>query len=79
MRKILEDLYYGNIIPNEQQMIPGSELKRAVDRVAKYEKQLMEQLKETDQEILTKLIHSMRSTVSQQPRISSWASDWVSG
>ena len=58
MRTTLEDLYYGNIIPNEQQMIPGSELKRAVDRVAKYEKQLMEQLKETDQEILTKLIRS---------------------
>ena len=59
MRKILEDLYYGNIIPNEQQMIPGSELKRAVDRVAKYEKQLMEQLEETEQETLTKLILSL--------------------
>ena len=58
MRKTLEDLYYGNIIPNEQQMTPGSELKRAVDRVAKYEKQLMEQLEETEQEILTKLIRS---------------------
>ena len=23
MRTILEDLYYGNIIPNEQQMTPG--------------------------------------------------------
>ena len=40
MRKTLEDLYYGNITPNEQQMTPGSELKRAVDRVAKYENQL---------------------------------------
>ena len=58
MRKTLEDLYYGNIIPNEQQMTPGSELKRAVDRVAKYEKQLMEQLEETEQETLTKLIRS---------------------
>ncbi len=38
MRKTLEDLYYGSIIPNEQQMTPGSELKRAMDRVAKYEK-----------------------------------------
>ena len=46
MRTILEDLYYGNITPNEQQMTPGSELKRAVDRVAKYENQLMEQLEE---------------------------------
>ena len=56
MRKTLEDLYYGNIIPNEQQMTPDSELKRAVDRVAKYENQLMEQLEETEQETLTKLI-----------------------
>jgi len=38
MRKTLEDLYYGNITPNEQQMTPGSELKRAVDRVTNYEK-----------------------------------------
>ena len=58
MRKTLEDLYYGSIIPNEQQMTPGSELKRAVDRVTKYENQLMEQLRETEQEILTKLIRS---------------------
>ena len=58
MRKTLEDLYYGNIIPNEQQMTPGSELKRAVDRVASYEKQLTEQLEEAEQETLTKLIRS---------------------
>ena len=58
MRTILEDLYYGNITPCEQQMIPGSELKRAVDRVAKYENQLMEQIGEPEQETLTKLIRS---------------------
>lgn len=58
MRKTLEDLYYGNITPNEQQMTPDSELKRAVDRVAKYENQLMERLKETEQDILTKLVRS---------------------
>ena len=58
MRKTLEDLYYGNITPNEQQMTPGSELKRAMDRVTKYENQLMERLKETEQDILTKLIRS---------------------
>ena len=58
MRKTLEDLYYGNITPNEQQMTPGSELKRAVDRVTNYEKQLMKQIGETEQEILTKLIQS---------------------
>ena len=58
MRKTLEDLYYGNITPNEQQMTPGSELKRAMDRVTKYENQLMERLKETEQDVLTKLIRS---------------------
>lgn len=58
MRTTLEDLYYGNITPNEQQMAPGSELIRAVDRVASCEKQLMEQLGETEQTILTKLIRS---------------------
>ena len=55
MRKTLEDLYYGNIIPNEQRMTPGSEMEKAVARVASCEKQLMEQLGETAQTILTKL------------------------
>lgn len=58
MRKTLEDFYYGNISPNEQQMAPGSELKRAVDRVAHYENQQTEILDETGQTLLTKLIRS---------------------
>ena len=58
MRNTLEDLYFGNITPCEQQMTPDSELKRAVDRVAQYEDQLMKQLDETEQMILTKLISS---------------------
>ena len=58
MRKTLEDLYYGNISPNEQQMAPDSELKKAVDRVAQYENQLAERLNEDEQTILTKLIRS---------------------
>ncbi len=58
MRTILEDLYYGNITPSEQRMAPDSEMKRAVDRVASYEKQLMEQLQGPEQEVLTKLIRS---------------------
>jgi len=78
MRKTLEDLYYGNITHNEQRMTPDSELEKAVARVTKYENQLMEQLEEIDQETLKNLSdHSMRSTVSRQPRISFWASDWV--
>lgn len=40
VRKTLEDLYYGNITPNERRMMPNRELKQAVDRVAQCEKQL---------------------------------------
>ena len=58
MRKILEDLYYGNITPCEQQMTPGSELKRAVDRVAKCEEELAELLDEERRHMLTKLVRS---------------------
>ena len=58
MRKTLEDLYFGNISPNEQKMAPDSELKKAVDRVTRYESQLTERLGEDEQTILTKLIRS---------------------
>lgn len=58
MRNTLEDLYYGNISPFQRQMTPDSELKRAADRVTNYEKQLMEQLDETERTILTKFVRS---------------------
>ena len=64
MRKTLEDLYYGNITPCEQQMTPGSELKRAVDRAAKCEEQLMELLNEEGQHILTRLTRSQQEANS---------------
>ena len=60
MRKTLEDLYYGNITPNTQDIAPNSKLKRAVDRVARFENQLTEQLDETEQTILAKLIESQQ-------------------
>ena len=58
MRNMLEDLYYGNITPSAQQITPNSELKRAVDRVARFESQLTERLDEDGQAILAKLIES---------------------
>ena len=58
MRKTLEDFYYGNITPCERQMVPGSELKRAADRVSRYESQLSEQLDETERTLLTKLVRA---------------------
>jgi len=61
MRNTLEDLYYGNITPNAQDMVPNSELKRATDRMARFEKQLTEQLDETGQAVLAKLIENLYS------------------
>ena len=58
MRNTLEDLYYGNITPGAQQIVPNSELKRATDRVARFESQLTERLGEDGQTILAKLIES---------------------
>ena len=60
MRNTLEDLYYGNITPNAQDMAPNSELKRATDRVARFENQLTEQLDEAGQAVLAKLIESQQ-------------------
>ena len=57
MRNTLEDLYYGNI-PSAQQIVPNSEMKRAVDRVTRFESQLTERFDETGQSILAKLIES---------------------
>ena len=58
MRNTLEDLYYGNITPGAQQIMPNSELQRATDRVARFENQLTERLDEDGQTILAKLIES---------------------
>ena len=58
MRRTLEDFYYGNITPNAQDMAPNSELKRAADRVVRFENQLTEQLDEAGQTVLAKLIES---------------------
>ena len=51
-------MYYGNITPGTQQIAPNSELKKATDRVARFEDQLTERLDEAGQTILAKLIES---------------------
>ena len=58
MRDTLEDLYYGNITPNARQITPNSELKRAVDRITRFESQLAERLDGDGQTILAKLLES---------------------
>ena len=58
MRKILESLFYGNIRPSENQMTPNSDLRRAVDKAARCEQRLTEQLGEPEKAILTELVRA---------------------
>ena len=58
MRNTLEDLYYGSITPVKQQITPNSELKRAMDRIVRFESQLTERLDKDGQTILAKLMES---------------------
>ena len=56
MRKVLEEIYYGNITPSDKEMQPGSEMQRAISTAARCESQLSESLDEVGQALLTKLI-----------------------
>ena len=55
MRNTLEDLFYGNIVPNERQVTEKSELQRMVKRAAECERALTELLDEKDRYALTAL------------------------
>ena len=80
IRTTLEDLYYGNITPSEQRMVPGSEMKKAADRVTSCENSSWSNSGKPSKRFLQNSFdHSMKSTASQQPKISSWAFDWASG
>lgn len=61
MRKILQDFYYGNLTPGDQDIAPNSELRRAVDRIARCEQQLTERLGETEQAILSELVQAQHT------------------
>ncbi len=56
MRKTLEDFYYGNITPCEQQMSASSDLRRAANKITQCEQQLTERLGDGDQGLLAELV-----------------------
>lgn len=64
MRKTLKDFYYGNLVPGDQDMAAGSELKRAVARVTRCEQQLLERLGEPEQAILNEMVSAQRTADS---------------
>lgn len=57
MRKMLEELYYGNITPCGRQVEAGSNLKRAMDKAEKCEEKLTAQLKGEEKSLLLNLVN----------------------
>lgn len=55
MRSTLEDLFYGNIVPNKKQITANSELQHMVKRAAECEHALTELLAEKGRHALTAL------------------------
>ena len=64
MRKILKEFYFGNIIPSERQMVPNSDLQRAVSNVTRCERRLSEQLNEAEKAILADLVKNQHEVDS---------------
>lgn len=60
MRKILEDLYFGNIVPYEKRMAASSELRRLAKRASDCESQLAERLNEEERQLLKVLTNAQQ-------------------
>ena len=69
MRKILEDLYFGNIVPYEKRITADSELRHLVKRAADCEARLAELLNDEEKQMLDTLIstqHEIDSTMAME-------------
>ena len=58
MRDTLENLYFGNITPNEQDITPGSVLANAIDRAEQCEEKLTTLLEGEEKTLLLQLLNA---------------------
>ena len=58
MRKTLEELFYGNLPPNEQQITPDSPLQQAMDQAEEYEEKLSALLEGEEKTMLLRLLNA---------------------
>ena len=54
MKKILDDLYFGNIVPDEQYIVKGSEYEKEMHCLVDYEEDLEKSLNKSERELLIK-------------------------
>ena len=78
MRDTLENLYFGNITPNDQTVKSGTALKKAMEQSAECEEKLTALLEDKEKALLLRLITTrrMRSAAPWPWRTSSWVSGW---
>ncbi|WP_242971121.1 DUF6809 family protein [Anaerotruncus colihominis] len=58
MRKTLEELFYGNLTPNEQQITPDSPLQQAMDQAEECEEKLTALLEGEEKTMLLRLLNA---------------------
>ena len=54
MKKILDELHFGNIVPDEQYIVKGSEYEKEMNHLVSLEEKLEESLNDKEREILIK-------------------------
>ena len=54
MKKILDELYFGNIVPDEQYIVKGSEYEKEMNRILEYEEALEKTLNKSEKDVLIK-------------------------
>ena len=64
MKKILDELYFGNIVPDEQYIVKGSEYEKEMNRILEYEEALEKSLNKSEKEILIKYRESSLNITS---------------
>ena len=77
MRDMLENLYFGNIIPNDQNVRSGTALKKAMEQSAECEEKLIALLEDKEKTLLLRLINAENEIAAPWPwKTSSWGSAW---
>ena len=77
MRDKLENLYFGNITPNDQIVKSGTALKKAMEQSAECEEKLTALLEDKEKTLLLRLINAENEIGSTMAwRTSSWVSAW---
>jgi len=64
MRRTLEDIYYGNIIPCDRQIASGSNPERTMEQARECAEQLVSQLEGTQKSLLLDLVNAQNEIYS---------------